>query len=151
DFAVFKAKADVTLTGHAHAPGGSSRAAQVSFQLGARERGFRRTITVFGDRRWQKAVVALAPTEPEPFTSMPLTYERAFGGPRYDRSPAGVGPRGAAGEDGIARLPNLEDPAHLIKGPAETPLPACFAPVAILWKERYARMGTYDRRWLEMR
>ncbi len=151
DFAVFKPKADVTLTGHAHAPKGSSPAAQVSFAFGAKGRGFRRAISVFGDRRWQKAVVAVAPTEPEPFASMPLTYERAFGGPRYDRNPAGVGHRGAAGDDGIARLPNLEDPAHLVRGPGDTPAPACFAPIAILWKERYARMGTYDRRWLEQR
>src|SRR4051812_36895083 len=66
DFAVFKPRADVTLAGHAYAPGGASPAAQVRFRFGRKGNGFDRSIAVFGERRWQQAVVRLAPTDARP-------------------------------------------------------------------------------------
>src|SRR6185312_11000437 len=83
DFAVFKQKADVTLTGHAHAPRGSGPASQVSFFFGGKKQGFKRNVAVLGDRYWD----SLAQTAPKSFTKLPLVYERAFGGARFDRNP----------------------------------------------------------------
>jgi uncharacterized protein YjbI with pentapeptide repeats len=151
DFAVLKPKADVTAVGHAHAPGGSSPAAQVVFRFGAGKNRFERTLVVFGDRQWQRSIVALAPTAPKPFERMPLVYERAFGGPAYDRNPLGVGHQAAAGADGIARLPNVELPGARVTSPGDTPPPASFAPIPVAWKERWSKLGTYDRAWFKAR
>ncbi len=154
DFGVFKPRADVTLVGTAHAPpsgGGTTDAMQVAFHFGARDKGFVRRAAVLGDRRWQKALMAIAPTDPDSFATMPLTWERAFGGPAFDANPTGAGHKAHASEDGLAHLPNLEDPNHLIRSPGDAHAPVCFAPVAMLWKERWSKMGTYDRRWFKQR
>jgi uncharacterized protein YjbI with pentapeptide repeats len=154
DLAIFKTKADVTLVGTAYAPpsaGGSTPAMQVEFRFGAGARGFVRRAAVLGDRRWQKALLAIAPTAPEEFTTMPLTWERAFGGPAFEQNPVGAGHKGQAGDDGVSRLPNLEDPAHLVRSPGDAVAPVCFAPVAMLWKPRWSKLGTYDRRWFKQR
>jgi uncharacterized protein YjbI with pentapeptide repeats len=140
DFAVFKPRADVTLTGHAYPPGGSSPAAQARFRFGHRKNGFDRRIAVFGERRWQKAGIKLAPTAPRPFKKIPLVYERAFGGPAYDRNPQGIGLAGDL-------LPQLEDPASLVKAPDDTPEPACFAPVPPSWPARRSKLGTFGAEW----
>ncbi|MCK6587194.1 MAG: DUF2169 domain-containing protein [Polyangiaceae bacterium] len=144
DYAIFKVKADVLLTGHAYAPGGSFAAAQVSFQLGHKENRFTRRLAVFGERSWKKALGVTAPTAPRPFEKIPLIYERAFGGPGYGRNPVGTGFKTPA-------LPSLEDPASLISSPTDAPAPACFAPIPILWKERWSKLGTYDAKWLKGR
>jgi len=151
DFAVLKPRADVTAVGHAQAPGGSSPAAQVIFRFGAGNNRFDRTLVVFGDRRWQKSILTLAPTAPLPFERIPLVYERAFGGPSFEKNPLGVGHQAAAGADGIARLPNVELPRHLVTSPGDAPPPASFAPVPITWKERWSKLGTYDRTWFKTR
>jgi uncharacterized protein YjbI with pentapeptide repeats len=154
DLGIFKPNADVVLTGTAYAPpsaGGATQAMQVAFQFGAAGKGFVRRAAVLGDRHWQKALLAVAPTDPEPFATMPLTWERAFGGPGFDANPTGRGHKAHAGADGIAHLPNLEDPSHLVRSPGDSAAPACFAPVAMLWKERWSRLGTYDRRWFKQR
>jgi uncharacterized protein YjbI with pentapeptide repeats len=154
DLAVWKPRADVTLTGTAHAPksaGPASAAAQIAFHFGAGPRGFARRIAVLGDRRWHTTLIAVAPTDPIPFATMPLTWEHAFGGSSFDANPVGAGHRGNPGADGVPRLPNLEDPSHLVKSPGDTPAPACFAPIAPAWRERWDKLGTYDRRWLKQR
>jgi uncharacterized protein YjbI with pentapeptide repeats len=144
DFVPFKPRADVVLTGHAYAPGGSSVAAQATFRFGHRKNGFERRIAVLGERKWLKAGVRLAPTDPRPFKKVPLVYERAFGGAGFDRNPAGVGRDSES-------LPQLEDPAHLVKAPGDTPDPACFAGVPPLWPGRWGKLGTFDAAWKKSR
>ena len=154
DLAIFKTKADVTLVGTAYAPpsaGGSTPAMQVEFRFGSGSEGFVRRAAVLGDRHWQKALLAIAPTAPQSFETMPLTWEHAFGGPAFEANPVGAGHKGQASKDGVARLPNLEDPAHLIRSPGDAAAPVCFAPIAMLWKERWSKLGTYDRRWFKQR
>lgn len=155
DFAYFKPRADVLLVGHAYAPWEDERkrrragvATRARLQFGDGEERVDRTLAVFGERRWEKAFLTLAPTEPLPFERMPLVYERAFGGPEWSPNPVGVGHGAEAGPDGIARLPNLEAPHDLIDSPGDKPRPACFAPVHPLWGPRQRSLGTYDTRWL---
>jgi uncharacterized protein YjbI with pentapeptide repeats len=145
DFVPFKPKADVTLKGHAYAPGGSSPAALARFRFGRGKAGFERQIAVFGERSWQQTVVKLAPTEPARFERIPIVHELAFGGPGFDRNPMGRG-YGAA-----TSLPCLEDPAHLIKSPGDAPLPMSFGAVPMLWRERWSRLGSYGGDWLKTR
>ncbi len=157
DFAIFKPRADVTLTGHACAPGGLAAAARVTFRFGAGTNRFDRIVNVFGDRRWRPGLVANGVTDPTPFKRIPLVWEKAFGGPRFDRNPVGAGHAGQAQGKGAGdaaqgvTLPNLEDPARGISAPADTPDPACFAPISTAWKERWSKLGTYDARWLKAR
>lgn len=152
DFAILKQRGDVTLVGHAHAPGGSSPAMQVRFRFGdPAAGGFDRKVAVLGDRTWQRTVVTTAPTDPAVFTKMPMRYERAFGGPRFDANPLGTGHKAAAGASGVARLPNLEQPDALVRSPGDAPDPACFGPIPTLWKERWSLLGTYDRAWFKAR
>jgi uncharacterized protein YjbI with pentapeptide repeats len=151
DLVIWKPQADVVLLGHAVAPGGSSPAAEVRFQLGEGERRIQRRVVVFGERRWEKSMLVTVPTSPRPFERMPLVAERAFGGPGFDANPVGVGWKGAAGSDGVAFLPNIEDPERLVKGPGDRPSPMLVGPVSMFWKERWSKVGTYDAKWVKTR
>jgi uncharacterized protein YjbI with pentapeptide repeats len=151
DFAVFKPRADVTLTGTAHAPAGSAPFMAVRFRLGSEDNGFDRRVIVFGDRRWTPGLLRDSATLPEPFTALPLVHERAFGGRDVESNPVGTGHRSSATPGEIARLPNLEDPSHLIMSRDETPRPVGFGPIPASWKERRSKLGTFDGRWLRTR
>ena len=146
DFAIFKPRADVTLRGHAHAPGGRSSAAEVVFRFGRDRKRFERRLAVFGDRFWQKGLV---PTHPEAFEAMPLVHERAYGGPDFVKNPLGRGR--APGPDGRTPLPNLEDRDNLIKSPTASPMPACCAPLPAFFRDRSSKLGTYGPAWTKTR
>jgi hypothetical protein len=154
-----KAATDMVLIGHAHA--GPESATEVFVRL--RAGPLDKTVRVTGDRYWVKALGMVSMTSPEPFESIPLTYERAFGG--WDRShpdptrhafepcnPVGVGFRSPHGrfEEGI-RLPNLEDPQSPVQAYAGTSPPAGFGFTAPDWKPRAALAGTYDETWTNER
>lgn len=100
---------------------------------------------------------------PEPFESIPLIYERAFGG--WDRSnpdpeshtfeprnPVGTGFHDKKGkfEEGT-QLPNLEDPARSIVDYGDRPPPAGFGYIAPNWQPRASFAGTYDEKWMKER
>jgi hypothetical protein len=120
----------------------------------------RKDIQVFGDRVWSGSG---RPSSPEPFLSMPLVYERAFGGVdraadgslrgAEERNPVGVGftagrsAREMAGE----RLPNLEDPRQLLTRVGDRALPACAGFVAASWLPRRQYAGSYDEAWQKSR
>ena len=68
---------DVVLHGHARAPKAGTRQMEVSFRVGRLEK----KAVVFGRRQWRKSFFGTASiTKPEPFESVPLLYENAFGG-----------------------------------------------------------------------
>ncbi len=48
-------------------------------------------------------------------------------------------------------LPNLEDPAQLIKKINDLPTPACFGYVESSWEPRKSFAGTYDDAWQQKR
>lgn len=136
DLARFKTRADVTLTGHAHAPPGGTTSMKVRFRLGEAPRGFERTLLVFGSRQWHKTGALSNASEPEPFLRIPLRYDHAFGGRGHAENPAGLGFTGKMGRPGP--LPHLEDPGERVRTPRQAPVPACFAPIARVEKERRA-------------
>jgi hypothetical protein len=121
---------DVLIGGRVRQPGGVARPRlDVVVEVGP---SFRRAVTVFGDRRWIDAPSGLAPSEPQPFVSMPLGYDRAFGGrapTEYDLTlPFAANPEGrgfyldAKGARG-APLPNLEHPERPIRTIHDQPDP----------------------------
>lgn len=142
DFAIHKPLTDVMLVGHAYAPGGSASSMIARLAFGG-SRGFERSVAVIGERHWEPSG---APSEPRFFARMPLSYDRAFGGPGSSENPVG---RGLERSDAsFGRPPNLEDPRKLLRSPRERPTPACFAPIAPMWPTRWSKLGSYDARWL---
>lgn len=127
DLAPFKRRGECFVLGACHPPGGEATRSQVAFSIGA----VQKNIAVYGDRTFERGL-----DRPAPFTSMPLTWERAFGGPGHPQNPAGVA------------LPNLEDPQHTIQGRGGAATPTCTTPIAPSWPERARRAGTYGRAYL---
>src|SRR5439155_19687929 len=121
----------------------------------------RKTIRVFGDRVWEKRGVLPSMSNPVPFQTMPLVWERAYGGldnkgteQRAEaRNPVGKGYHSKDGEKPLddSPLPNLEDPADLITNWKQSPAPACFAPICGHWEPRLSFAGTYDELWQQQR
>lgn len=76
---------DVVFVGHAHTPGHRRQTELIArLKVGA----LQRSIAVVGDRSWVTSLLGSAISAPQPFTTMPIVYERAFGG-RPPRSGTG--------------------------------------------------------------
>jgi hypothetical protein len=146
---------EVILLGQAHAPRGYPvESMVVAMSVGE----VRRELVVTGDRAWViSGDSAPFPTRPLPFTSLPLTYERAFGGKQLAQIDAAsefevfdpINPHGrgfdaaswARGFGDVLRappgyprfqnyrreLPNLEHPAQRIHRWEDSPEPFCWA------------------------
>ena len=159
DLAPFKPATDILVSGCAYARnGGKASEAMVGLRIGGLQKG----IQVFGDRIWHKVLFSTEKSAPVPFTRMPLTFERAFGGTdataaRPDHcaaNPVGRGFRAGSGsklpvED--SHLPNCEDPQDLIVRPTDRPRPMGLGPVAPSWAPRAGFAGTFDPAWREQR
>lgn len=79
DGAPYKIATDVVLFGEAHAPGGACTSMAVEVGLPELQRLIRLWVT--GDRRCAyRPGGAPAVSDPEPFETMPLGYDRAYGG-----------------------------------------------------------------------
>ena len=77
DFAPEKPHAEVLVVGRAVAP---RRAPVTQLTVRLEVMGRAKEMVVVGDRRWVRGVGGLVASAPEPFTEMPLTFARAFGG-----------------------------------------------------------------------
>jgi hypothetical protein len=154
DMHIGKSGTDVLLIGRAWAPHGHAvRQMLVSMSVAGRQR----TIQVSGDRVWRDG----RPSDPQPFESMPLVWERAFGGVHRkgdqvlaeERNPVGCGFAGgrSAGDMQGQAVPNLEDPHSPLQQIDEVIAPACLAPIAPSWLPRRAYAGTYDESWQRTR
>jgi hypothetical protein len=146
-----KQTTDVLLIGHAHAPGGVP---VTQIDVGMRVGPVAKRLRVTGDRVW----LGGSPSEPEPFSTMPLVWERAYGGvdpwtrdapnPQFDvRNPVGTGfALEAAHAEGM-RLPNIEYPDQCVRTWNDRPEPAGFGPLCNHWQPRAGFAGTYDEAW----
>jgi hypothetical protein len=147
----FKPVADVVVVGKAQSPGGQP----VPFlDVAVRVGGAAKALRVFGDRTWRfptRLALAARISAPEPFTTMDLVYERAFGGidsvgGHCPDNPIGKGYNSRKSPAAVhgKPLPNLEDPDRLIRSPGDRPLPASFGFYGRGWMPRLAYAGTYD-------
>lgn len=144
DLPLFKPKGECFVVGKAWAPGGRpASSVACRFQIGAVDKSF----LVFGDRRWERGLIQRL-TAPEPFVSMDLSMERAFGGPGYAANPFG---RGRASADGETPLPNLEQTRQLIDSPSSKPAPVIVGPLPMMWPARSRFAGTYDATYMRER
>ena len=156
EVAFTKPGTDVVLVGHAYADRPGARHTDVALQVGP----IRKTVRVFGDRRWISSMGFEKISDPAPFERIPLQWERAFGG--WDRTsndpsdhrvekrnPVGVGFRDkvlGVRMDGLP-VPNLEDPRAPIRYPADKPTPVGFGFTGPHWEPRARYAGTYDEAW----
>ena len=159
DMAPFKPRADVVLVGKAYAPYGRPvTELDVRLRVGALEKKVR----VFGDRTWLfPSALLLVPkiSSPEPFVTMELGYDRAFGGidtiaALYCRENLlGKGFIGVKTEKAIHQkpLPNLEDPNNLINSWKSHPKPVGFGFYGRGWMPRLAYAGTFDEKYRKER
>ena len=158
DMHLLKPTTDVALVGRAR-PEQGNLVPFVDTTLAIAEK--RKTLRVFGNRQWRDDGSV---TSPEPFESVPLAYEFAFGGThRIDgeepevltesRNPVGRGFRGKRSDEEMAGqpLPNIEDPAEPIEQVGDKAAPQGFGFVAPTWQPRLAYAGTYDQAWQDKR
>ncbi|MBX3271625.1 MAG: DUF2169 domain-containing protein [Sandaracinaceae bacterium] len=144
DFDPLKPTGECFLVGSCHPPGGRARASEVRFKCGAIDK----RIAVFGDRHWEGSLLTRRASDPEPFTSMPLTWERAFGGSGFEPNPFGRGASPIETPEGSRHpLPNLERPGALLDGPGARPDPAVVSPIHPTAAARLRLAGTYDEAW----
>ncbi len=161
DFVPFKLATDVVLNGSVHAPGGAPTTHCTAVLQVAKRR---REVAVTGDRvAWHAGGAFPVFSDPAPFTTLELRYERAYGGTDvysdlavpypYPRNPLGRGfvVRNLARSVNNLALPNLEDPAAPLT-PAglcleeyaaweRRPVPAGFGWIAKTWVPRALLAG----------
>ncbi|MRG94286.1 DUF2169 family type VI secretion system accessory protein [Polyangium spumosum] len=139
-----KSTAELLLGARAFPPNGPKPSCHVRLQMESVDR----TLYVFGDRRWTLAGV----TDPQPFSGLPITWSRAFGGEGFAKNPIGKGAKPVRADDvEVHELPNVENPKQLVRSPRDRPDPAGFSPLDISWPQRTSKAGTYDDRWLKER
>jgi uncharacterized protein YjbI with pentapeptide repeats len=120
---------------------GHKRAVRIGLEMGT----WRKELAVFGDRFWLPGALGSSVTEPREFESIPVTYDRAFGGPGFAWNPEGLGM--GPGQRGQT-LPNIEFLDRRIDSPSSRPGPAGFGPINPAWRPRADRLGTFDAAWL---
>ena len=158
DYAHRKPYCDVIVLGSAYAPSGKAAArVQVGIQVGALTKQF----VVVGDRVWIKRASGASLSDPRRFTSIPITYDVAFGGTdrtleaskglvfTYAANPVGRGYWHETDEIDGQPAPNtesLDEPVVNHNGRYE---PKSFSPVGRNWSMRARYAGTYNTDWLE--
>lgn len=149
DIAPLKPGAEVLMSGSAHAPNGRPVA---EMQVGIRVGPVQKVLNVVGDRVYD----AGGYSAPVPFRTMPIVYERAYGGTLADgrldrRNPVGVGFHHARSADPAVRTqaPNVTYPDEPYRTPSDRPKPAGFGPLGRGWLPRLPLAGTYDQAWID--
>ena len=153
DFVPYKPATDVVINGKAYAPKGKpTTACSVAIKIADR----RKDVRVIGDRKaFFGKKTSPAFSDPVPFTTMDLRYERAYGGIDvysdkktsypYPRNPLGRGFIVANTKQGIENLelPNLEDPNDLL-----TPDRLCVSEYS-RWQDQPmpAGLGWFSKYW----
>lgn len=158
DLLLTKKTTDILLHGHAYAPKGYlAKVVDVGLRVGP----VTKVLRVYGDRYWNPEN-GLPYSEPEPFSKMPIVYERAYGGAdpalkgdepgSWDwRNPVGTGFATSSSHLAGVRLPNVEYPTALIQSRGDRPEPAGFGPICSHWQPRVRYAGTYDDHWQQTR
>lgn len=151
DHWMWKPQAEVLVTGACY-PGSAKGSDFVRLLVGPTDRRLvDKRLYVFGDRRW----TLLGPSEPAPFTRMPIDWAHAFGGADLPQNPVGRGlvaeiDEATGAEDHF--LPNVEDPKNLLTARSDRPSPVSLAGWDPMWPFHFEKkIGTYDKDWVRDR
>jgi hypothetical protein len=144
----YKPAVDVVINGCAYAPGGEPvTELDVSIEIDGR----RKNLRVFGNRRWEKNEVGeVNISDTEPFTEMPIRWEKAFGYLNNRRNPLGMGKEQdheTDPENPVYSLPNVENPEELLTQFGQDVRPVGFSAIAESWEPRQALFGTRSAYW----
>ena len=142
DDAVTKVRGELLVSGRCFAPGGQPTVASYTrVQVGSVDK----RLSVVGDRVWHDGV----PTAPEPFLQLPVTWNRAFGGPGYAMNPYGCGIEAIMrGAGVVVPLPNIEPFGSLLRARSERPAPAGFMPMDVSFGVRRELAGNFGNDYL---
>jgi len=148
-------RTDITVTGHAIAPGPGVRQMEVGVGVG----NIIQKAMVFGDRHGFGEV-----GRPHPFEKIPLIWENSFGG--VDKTPDNASNHDYSRKNPVGRgffanksrmpadevrLPNIEHPVERLTSPGDRPASIGFSPVCASWSPRIEHAGTYDDVWVRQR
>lgn len=149
-----KHKTDVLVYGHAYTKSGKPTLCQ---EVRLRVANIDKILRIQGNRLWQKGMLGISLSSPEPFIQMPIVYERAFGGTdlkdsdpkkhRWEhRNPVGTG--FATRKEHLIETfaPNIEHPDKPYQDWQEG-CPVGFGPITRHWSPRVELAGTYDEKW----
>ncbi|TIM45812.1 MAG: DUF2169 domain-containing protein [Mesorhizobium sp.] len=155
DLNLEKKHTDVLVEGHVYTPGGRPNIESAArIKIGDMDK----TVNVVGDRVFMPGAVSVRMSRAEPFTKMPISWRRTYGGtdmeastPNWDqRNPVGTGfavdPQRLISKTG----PNFEYPDAPYRD-HRSGKPAGFGPVARHWQPRIKYAGTYGDEWEKTR
>ncbi|MCB1043965.1 MAG: DUF2169 domain-containing protein [Acidobacteria bacterium] len=146
---------DLGIVGEAYSP---NQAAQVDVGIRVGDRVH--VARVFGERRWQRGLMGLSISQPQPFSKQPLVFENAYGGwdtspddPKHaayePRNPVGRGfhaKKGKGPKDGDL-LPSIQQVNQVIRDWHQSIDPVGFGFTPTHWHPRANYAGTYDETW----
>lgn len=159
DYAHRKLACDVLLNGTAYAP--ASRPV-TEIEVGLKVGTMIKPFLVVGNRRWQKRLLGTQAGAADPFISMPISYDNAFGGTdfgngdpgqikTYLANPVGKGFVPSRHDIDGHQMPNTEEIRHKVNDPAGNYRPMSFGPIGRNWLPRMTFAGTYDEEWVAKR
>lgn len=161
DFAPVKPRVDVLVNADAIVP---DKRAMTALEVALVGPGFVKQAVVTGDRIWVEGLRGIEPSHPRPFVTIPLVWDRGFGGSDQSheevskngselRNPVGVGFHLNGDKETIVGrpLPNIERPDGRMRSRFDKPEPIGFGPVGRGWHPRIGFAGTYDQRWMDER
>jgi hypothetical protein len=160
DFAPRKPMCDVVLNGSAYASTGRP---VTRVDAAIRVNGMSKVLSVVGDRVWLAGAGGIRSSVPAPFSAMPISYDRAFGGVdishpdparhvAFMQNPVGCGfhTNLTSGAIDGAPLPNTEHPTQPVTTPDDERVrPMSFGQIGRGWHPRLQLAGTFDDRWLQ--
>ncbi len=160
DFVPIKPRADILVNANATAPNG--RAVSV-LEVALEGHNLVKKALVTGDRIWEAGLLdTKRASDPIPFTSMPLVWDRAFGG--SDQSHEKISKNGSCMRNLVGvgyhlngdkktiigkPIPNIENPTARMQNWSDKIEPIGFNSVGRGWQPRISFAGTYDERWME--
>src|SRR5450830_1228483 len=145
-------QAEVLLLGSAYAPqqqACTSLLAQLRVDDAEGRALVSKCLCISGERDWRAGVLgARRVSKPKPFTSMALSYRRAYGGARSAVNPEGCGERPARGwlSAGAGPMPNIAYP-HTTAADWRASVAAGFGPIPIGNRTRRKKFGSYGAAW----
>lgn len=140
DFVPYKEHAEWFVVGKAHGPG---QAGLTSFEIGVEIGEQLKELQIHGQREWSHGMLGETIGPAAPIAPTELCYANAWGGKEEALNPVGCGKE-------TGNLPLIEMPGMPIMNRLQG-VPAGFAPIPLLWPQRYSRVGTYHAPWAEER
>lgn len=148
----YKPHTDILVEATAYSPSGLAEDKWIShLSVGSIQKSF----LVTGPRHWRRKFGLPRLSDIDPIHSLPVRYEKAFGGVRSDGERFGANPVGIGFEnrldDNIVPVPQLLSLGQPSPKFGEILSPVGLGPIAPSWQPRLDRAGTYDTAWKETR